>query len=87
MPGGFGTLDEFFESLILIQTQKIRNFPIVIFNTQYHKALIEHIHYMKKQGTINESDLNLFMFTDDIEQARLFIIEHSIKRYGLKPKF
>lgn len=87
MPGGFGTMDEYFESLTLMQTGKIRNFPIIIFNTSYHKALIEHINSMKQQGTINELDLKLFMVTDDIEQARLFIIEHSIKRYGLKPKF
>jgi uncharacterized protein (TIGR00730 family) len=87
MPGGFGTLDEYFEALTLIQTGKIKNFPIIIFNTQYHKALIEHINLMKQQGTINDADSKLFMITDDIEEARLFIIEHSIKHYGLKPKF
>lgn len=87
MPGGIGTLDEFFESLTLIQTGKIKNFPIIIFNTQYHKQLVEHINSLKEKGTINEADLKLFIVTDDIEQARLFIIEHSIKRYGLKPKF
>ena len=87
MPGGFGTLDEYFEALTLIQTGKIKNFPIIIFNTQYHKALIEHINLMKSEGTINDADSKLFMITDDIEQARLFIIEHSIKNYGLKPKF
>ncbi|MNQ72092.1 LOG family protein ORF6 in fasciation locus [compost metagenome] len=87
MPGGFGTLDEYFEALTLIQTGKIKNFPIIIFNTQYHKALIEHIGLMKREGTINDADSELFMITDDIEQARLFIIEHSIKNYGLKPKF
>jgi uncharacterized protein (TIGR00730 family) len=87
MPGGFGTLDEYFEALTLIQTSKIKNFPIVIFNKQYHKALIEHIDLMKQQGTINDADSKLFMITDDIEQARLFIIENSIKHYGLKSKF
>ncbi|KQX00813.1 TIGR00730 family Rossman fold protein [Flavobacterium sp. Root420] len=87
MPGGFGTLDEYFEAITLIQTGKIRNFPVIIFNTQYHRALIEHIAVMKEQGTINDADSKLFMITDDIEQARLFIIEHSIKYYGLKPKF
>lgn len=87
MPRGFGTLDEYFEAITLIQTGKIRNFPVIIFNTQYHRALIEHIAVMKEQGTINDADSKLFMITDDIEQARLFIIEHSIKYYGLKPKF
>lgn len=87
MPGGFGTLDEYFEALTLIQTGKIRNFPIIIFNKQYHRALIEHIDLMKQQGTVNDADSKLFMITDDIEEARLFIMEHSIKHYGLKPKF
>lgn len=87
MPGGFGTLDEYFEALTLIQTGKIKNFPIIIFNTQYHKALIEHINVMKSEGTINDADSKLFMITDDMEEARLFIIEHSIKYYGLKSKF
>lgn len=87
MPGGFGTIDECFEALTLIQTGKIKNFPIIIFNTQYHKALIEHINLMKKQGTINDADAKLFIMTDDIEEGRRFIIEHSIKYYGLKAKF
>lgn len=86
MPGGFGTLDEYFEALTLIQTGKIKNFPIIIFNAEYHKALIEHINNMKMQGTINEFESNLFLITDNIEEARLFIIEHSIKQYSLKPK-
>jgi uncharacterized protein (TIGR00730 family) len=87
MPGGFGTLDEYFEALTLIQTGKIKNFPIIIFNVAYHKNLIDHIKHMKQQGTINELDSKLFLITDDIEEARLFIMEHSIKHYGLKPKF
>ena len=87
MPGGFGTLDEFFEALTLIQTGKIKNFPIIIFNATYHKNLIDHIKHLKQQGTINELDSKLFLITDDIEEARLFIMEHSIKLYGLKPKF
>lgn len=86
MPGGFGTLDEYFEALTLIQTGKIRNFPIIIFNSEYHHTLMEHIRVMKRDGTISEADMKLFMVTDDIEQAKLFIMENSIKRYGLKPE-
>jgi len=85
MPGGFGTLDEYFEALTLIQTGKIKNFPIIVFYKDYHNLLIEHLNHMKEKGTVNDTDLKLFMVTDDIEEARLFIMENSIKRYGLKP--
>lgn len=86
MPGGFGTLDEFFEALTLIQTGKIRNFPIIVFNREYHKMLLEHLAQMKAAGTISDRDLELLVFTDDLEEARLFIMEQSIRRYGLKPR-
>ncbi len=86
MPGGYGTLDEYFEALTLIQTGKIRNFPIIIFNKEYHKTLLQHIDVMKAKGTISDKDMQLFLVTDDVEEARLFIMENSIKRYGLKPK-
>lgn len=85
MPGGFGTLDELFEALTLIQTGKIRNFPVIVFNKEYHATLLEHLAQMKKNGTLNDKDLELLVFTDDIAQARLFIMEQSIRRYGLKP--
>lgn len=86
MPGGFGTLDELFEALTLIQTGKIKNFPVIVFNKEYHATLLDHLAQMKRNGTLNDRDLELLVFTDDIEQARLFIMEQSIKRYGLKPK-
>src|SRR5690606_10607996 len=53
MPGGFGTLDEYFEAITLIQTKKISDFPVVVFGTAFHKELIEHINYMKERGTIS----------------------------------
>ena len=86
MPGGYGTLDEYFEALTLIQTHKIKNFPIIIFGKEYHKDLIEHIEAMKKDGTINELDTRLFLVTDDINEAAELIREKSIKQFGLKPK-
>jgi uncharacterized protein (TIGR00730 family) len=86
MPGGYGTLDEYFEALTLIQTGKIRNFPIIIFGKEFHKTLLGHIAVMKEKGTISDTDLQLFLVTDEVEEARLFIMENSIKRYGLKPK-
>ncbi|AWH86379.1 TIGR00730 family Rossman fold protein [Flavobacterium album] len=86
MPGGFGTLDELFEALTLIQTGKIRNFPVIIFNKEYHNTLLEHLSRMKSKGTVSDHDLELLIFTDDIQQAKTFIMEQSIRRYGLKPK-
>lgn len=85
MPGGFGTLDEFFEAITLIQTGKIKNFPIVIFDKAFHRLLIDHINEMKTNGTISEADCQLFLVTDSIEEAVQFITINSIQRYGLKP--
>lgn len=64
-PGGFGTLDELFEALTLIQTKKIRNFPVILFGSYYWKGLVDWIHdYMLPQGKIKEADLRLFQITD-----------------------
>lgn len=85
-PGGFGTLDEFFEALTLTQTKKINQFPIIVFNRSYHKQLLGHIELMKKQKTISPEDLSLILVTDSIEEALVFIRSHSIERYGLLPE-
>jgi uncharacterized protein (TIGR00730 family) len=85
MPGGYGTLDEFFEALTLIQTHKIKNFPVIIFGKAYHKELLGHIELMKKNATILEADTFLYLVTDSIEEATALIVEKSIKAYGLKP--
>ena len=86
MPGGFGTLDEYFEAITLIQTKKIRNFPVIIFCKDFHQKLIEHNQMMKEMGTISDADMELFLVTDSIEEAVDLIKENSIKRYGLKPE-
>ena len=86
MPGGFGTLDEFFEAITLIQTHKIQDFPIVIFGNDYYHELIEQIAIMQKAGTIGPLDTQLYLVTDDIDEAVTLIREKSIKQYGLKPK-
>lgn len=86
MPGGYGTLDEFFEALTLIQTHTIKNFPIVIFGKQYHQELIAHIERMKANATIGAGDPHLFLVTDSIEEAVALIVEKSIKQYGLRPE-
>ena len=84
MPGGFGTLDEYFEAITLIQTNKIGDFPVIIFCKDFHQKLIEHTHVMRMQGTIAEADLGLFLVTDSIEEAVTLIKEEGIKKHGLK---
>jgi len=86
MPGGFGTMDEYFEALTLIQTKMLSQFPIIIFDTKYHKELIEHIELMKQKGTIAESDLKLCLFTDSIEDAIEHLKINAISKFGLKPE-
>lgn len=83
MPGGFGTMDELFEALTLIQTQKIKNFPIVIFDREFHKNLLEYINDMKLAKTISPEDLDLILVTDDIDEAVEYI-RGSIERFGLQ---
>lgn len=86
MPGGFGTLDEFFEALTLIQTRTIRNFPIIILGREFHQELIDHIVMMQRHTTIGVEDTHLFLVTDDIQEAVDLIREKSIREYGLGPK-
>ena len=86
VPGGFGTLDEFFEALTLTQTKKINQFPIIVFDRAYHKDLLEHIELMKKVKTISDEDLSLILVTDSIDEAIKFIKEQSIAKYGLIPR-
>ena len=84
MPGGFGTLDELFEAMTLIQTRTIKDFPVIIFCKDYHKDLLEHIERMKEQQTISPEDLSLFLVTDSIDEA-VTHIRQSIHKFGLQP--
>ncbi len=84
MPGGFGTLDEYFEAITLIQTKKISDFPIVIFDKEYHKEILAHIEKMKQVGTISANDTNLYLVTDSVEEAVEYIKENTIKKFDLK---
>lgn len=86
MPGGYGTLDEYFEALTLIQTHKIENFPIIIFGREYHKELLAHIELMRDNSTIGENDDRLFLVTDSIEDAKELIRQKCIEQFGLKPE-
>ncbi|MFY7860627.1 MAG: TIGR00730 family Rossman fold protein, partial [Chitinophagales bacterium] len=83
MPGGFGTMDELFEALTLIQCKKIKNFPIVIFDKPFHESLIKYIEDMKHTGTISPEDLDLMLVTDDVD-ACINHIKKSIEQFGLQ---
>lgn len=86
-PGGFGTLDEFFEAMTLIQTKKISTFPIVLIGSDYWGGLIDWIeNTMVKDGTISPEDVDLFHLTDDPDEA-IQIICDFYKKHTLSPNF
>lgn len=78
MPGGYGTLDEVFETLTLIQTGKLTNYPMVIMGIEYHKNIIAHIELMIEQKTISAEDEKLLLITDDPQEAT----DHIVKFYN-----
>ncbi len=84
MPGGFGTLDEFFEALTLVQTKKINTFPIIIFDKDFYKKILEHTNRMCEVGTISAADERLYFVTNSIDDTIAYIKEKSIMAFGLK---
>jgi uncharacterized protein (TIGR00730 family) len=86
MPGGMGTLDELFESITLIQTKMIQDFPVVIFGSEYHKELCQHIEIMAKNESINDEDMKLLFVTDSVEELTKHIQTHAIKKFKLVRK-
>jgi len=86
MPGGFGTMDEFFETLTLSQTKVITSFPIVLFGKEYFQPLMEAIDKMSEAGTINEIDKKLMLLTDDVDEAMEYIQAFVSKNFTVKPR-
>lgn len=88
MPGGFGTIDELFESLTLVQTNKIAEFPVVLVGKEYWEGLIDWIKntMLHEEHNINESDLDLFKIVDTADEAVKHIVDFYSK-YMLKPNF
>jgi len=84
MPGGFGTMDEMFEALTLIQTHKIRNFPLVIMGKAYWQDLHDFVQKMVVAGTISPEDLSLIKFTDSIEEAVAHLEEKAVQQFRLR---
>lgn len=88
MPGGFGTLDELFEALTLVQTSKIANFPVVLVGSEYWSGLVNWIRHtmLEKEHNVNESDLALLHVVDTADEA-VKIINDFYAHYLLKPNF
>lgn len=88
MPGGFGTIDELFESLTLVQTHKIAEFPVILVGKEYWQGLINWMKetMLYKEHNINEADLDLFKVVDTADEAVKYIVDFYSK-YLLKPNF
>lgn len=87
LPGGFGTLDELFEAITLIQTQKLVQFPIILVCKEYWSGLLDWIkEKMLAEQNISEDDLDIFRLVDTAEEA-VAIIDKFYSKYHLKPNF
>ena len=87
LPGGFGTLDELFEAITLIQTHKLVRFPIVLVGKEYWSGLIDWITVrLLEEKNIAPEDMDIFTLVDDAESA-VSVIEDYYKKYSLKPNF
>ena len=86
MPGGFGTMDEFYNTLTLIQTKSITQFPMVLFGKEYYRLLMETIEFMASEGTISKEDMSLVLLTDSVDEAMEHIRNYISKNYSVKPR-
>jgi uncharacterized protein (TIGR00730 family) len=81
MPGGFGTLDEIFEALTLVQTKKIRDLPVVLFGSDFWRGLLDWLaSKVVEEKLLSQRDLRLFHLTDDPEEAAEIIDRHYRRR-------
>jgi uncharacterized protein (TIGR00730 family) len=86
MPGGFGTMDELFETLTLVQTNTISQFPIILFGKSFYQPLMDTIDKMLEEKTISASDLELLLFTDSVDEAMAHIQKYIRSNYKIKPR-
>ena len=90
LPGGFGTLDELFEALTLVQTRKVTRFPVILFGTDYWAGLIAWVRdRLIPAGKVNPADLELLTCTDDVDQTVKLIVEADANAGGgpLRPEY
>ncbi|HXS37755.1 MAG TPA: TIGR00730 family Rossman fold protein [Flavipsychrobacter sp.] len=86
MPGGYGTMDEFFEAITMIQTGKFQRFPVVLFGKEFHEELYQYMQRMAREKTISPEDLQLFLYTDSVDEAIAHIKKNAIEGFGLKKR-
>ena len=84
LPGGVGTIDELFEAFTLIQSGKIRQFPMILMGTGYWRPLTELLQRMAADGAIGPHDLDLLLVTDDVEDAIKHLERNAIDRFALR---
>lgn len=86
LPGGFGTLDEVFEAVTLVQTQKVTSFPVVLMGTRYWSGLFGWIREtMLAHGKISAKDLDIFHLTDDVDEAVSIVVTAQAERAASVP--
>ncbi len=83
LPGGFGTMDELFEVLTLIQTGKLEDFPVALMGVDYYKPGVEMLRRMLERKTIDPADLNRLMISDDPDEVVNWVTETAMKKFGL----
>lgn len=86
MPGGAGTLDEMFETMTLIQTGKLKNFPIILMGRDFWQPLMDFVYRMAEEGTISPEDPDLIFFTDSVEEAKAHLQRSAVRQFGLRRK-
>jgi uncharacterized protein (TIGR00730 family) len=88
MPGGFGTLDELFEAMTLIQTKKIGKFPIILVGTEFWSGLIDWVKtvLIEKEKTVSPDDMNLIKIVDTADEV-VAELDRFYKKYNLSPNF
>ncbi len=79
-------MDELFETITLIQTKKIQDFPVILMGTEYWKDLTELMAGMIRRTSIDEHDLKLILATDDVNEAMMHIRKYAIETYQLKQR-
>ena len=85
LPGGFGTFDELFEALTLVQTQKVTSFPIVLVGTAYWSGLVEWIRgTVLADGKVTARDVDMLSITDDVEEAVALMVEARARHDGVR---